>query len=242
MTLYSLQNVHQCYGSREVLHIPTLQIFNGEVLAIVGPSGAGKSTMLRLLAFLEAPSEGHVELRLDPPASVTYDSVTIDVRRQIAMSFQRPLLLSRSVRANVAYGLSLRGCKDDVRVNTMLKQLSLQHLAEAHPHTLSGGETQRVSLARAMLLQPRVLLLDEPTANLDPHNIALIEEFLRQQRRETGVTLVIVTHNIFQARRLADRIALLYDGGLVEVASNETFFNTPSDPRTEAFVAGTLIY
>ncbi len=240
--LYELQQVHKRYGAREVLHVPAMQIHNGEVLAIVGPSGAGKSTLLRLLALLEAPSAGQVALHLDHAPPITVHSASIETRRQIAISFQRPLLLSRSVRANVDYGLRLRGCRDDARVEQMLKQLKLERLAHARPRTLSGGEIQRVSLARAMVLQPRVLLLDEPTANLDPQNIALIEEFLREQQRETALTIVIVTHNIFQARRLADRIALFYDSQLVEIADTQTFFDAPTDPRTQAFVRGTLIY
>ncbi|HML22454.1 MAG TPA: ATP-binding cassette domain-containing protein [Aggregatilinea sp.] len=242
MTLYTLENVRQRYGAREVLCVPSMTIDEGEVLALVGPSGAGKSTLLRLLAFLEAPTMGQVGLHLNGTRPVTFESATIDIRRQIAVSFQRPLLLSRSVRANVAYGLTLRGQKDDARVDAMLERLKLDHLADARPRTLSGGEIQRVSLARAMLLQPRVLLLDEPTANLDPHNITLIETFLQEQRRETGITLVIVTHNIYQARRLADRVALLYEGDLVEVAPKQIFFDTPADARTQAFVSGTLIY
>ncbi|MEL6527146.1 MAG: ATP-binding cassette domain-containing protein, partial [Chloroflexota bacterium] len=104
------------------------------------------------------------------------------------------------------------------------------------------GEMQRVSIARAMILQPQVLILDEPTSNLDPHNIRIIEQFLREQHAMHNTTIIIVTHNIFQAKRLADRVALLYDGALVEVADTETFFENPRDERTAAFTGGHLVY
>jgi tungstate transport system ATP-binding protein len=115
-------------------------------------------------------------------------------------------------------------------------------LANARPRTLSGGELQRVALARALVLEPRVLLLDEPTANLDPANVRLIETLIREQRERAGTTVVLVTHNVFQARRLATRVALLLDGELVETAPAQVFFTAPQDPRTAAFMSGDLVY
>jgi tungstate transport system ATP-binding protein len=115
-------------------------------------------------------------------------------------------------------------------------------LQDAHAHTLSGGEMQRVALARALVLRPEVLLLDEPTANLDPYNIRLIEEMTAHVNQVEGVTVVVVTHNIFQARRLAHRVALILHGRLVEVAPTEQFFDRPEHPQTAAFVRGELIY
>jgi tungstate transport system ATP-binding protein len=159
--------------------------------------------------------------------------------------FQHPVLLNRTVAANVGFGLKLRG-KDnkfiDEAVIDVLGQVGLERLANAPAQTLSGGERQRVALARALVIKPKVLLLDEPTANLDPYNIKLIEQIVAETNREQGVTVVLVTHNIFQARRLAHRTALLLDGQLVEIADNDTFFDHPSDPRTAAFVKGDMIY
>lgn len=240
--LYTLDEVKQIYGPRTVLHIPSLTIERGEVFALVGPSGAGKSTLLRLLALLEAPHQGSVLLHLEDQP-VSYTTASIDQRRQLAMVFQRPALLSRSVYANVAYGLRMRGNRNGENlVRTALERVSLSHLAHAHPHTLSGGEMQRVAVARALILEPQILLLDEPTANLDPHNVRLIETLVSEQHTQYGATVILVTHNIFQARRLATRVAFLLDGELIEVAPAETFFTAPRDPRTGAFLSGDLVY
>ena len=159
------------------------------------------------------------------------------------MVFQKPILLARSVRANVAYGLSLRGQHNiDDRVDSMLERVDMLKLADAPAHTLSGGELQRVALARALILEPRVLLLDEPAANLDPHNVRLIETLLREQHQNHPLTLILVTHNIFQAKRIATRVALLLDGELAEIAPTDSFFDAPQDPRTTAFISGDLVY
>jgi tungstate transport system ATP-binding protein len=115
-------------------------------------------------------------------------------------------------------------------------------MARQQARTLSGGEAQRVALARAMILQPDVLLLDEPTANLDPYNVGLIEDIVRSLNREQGTTIVLVTHNVFQAKRLAHRVALLLEGQVVEIGDVETFFQSPRDPRTAAFVRGEMVY
>jgi tungstate transport system ATP-binding protein len=236
--LYTLTEVRHVYQTRSVLNIPQMTVASGDVLALVGPSGAGKSTLLRLLALLEAPTEGTVSLHLDEHP-ITYLTASIVERRRLAMVFQRPSLLSRSVFDNVAYGLRLRGIRDLQQVESLLEQVKLDHLAHKHVRTLSGGEAQRVALARALVLEPAILLLDEPTANLDPVNVGIIEGIIRELR---GVTVTIVTHNIFQARRLGNRAALLMDGQLVEEAPIDQFFESPHDPRTAAFVSGRFIY
>ncbi|MBT3388787.1 MAG: ATP-binding cassette domain-containing protein, partial [Chloroflexi bacterium] len=121
-------------------------------------------------------------------------------------------------------------------------QVGLSSLARQRARTLSGGEAQRVALARALVLRPEVLLMDEPTANLDPHNIGIIEEIAARLNREQGVTLVLVTHNIFQARRLAARVGFMLDGKLIETAAADKFFESPEDARTAAFVKGDMVY
>lgn len=239
--LYELTGITKRYGPRTVIAIEHLTVLPGEVLALVGPSGAGKSTLLRLLNFLEAPSSG--ELRYCGTGVSHPPGPALAVRREVTTVFQRPVLLSRSVAENVVYGLRLRGERNGATpVARLLDKLGLSPLADAPARALSGGEIQRVALARALILRPRVLLLDEPTANLDPANIAIIEEMIRAENEERGTTIVIVTHNIFQARRLAHRTALMLDGHLVEVAPTARFFECPSDPRTAAFVAGDLLY
>jgi tungstate transport system ATP-binding protein len=147
------------------------------------------------------------------------------------------------VQDNVAYGLQLRRKQEEMgRITAVLQQLGLDELHQAPAHTLSGGEMQRVALARSLILQPDVLLLDEPTANLDPYNIKLIEQIVIQANKELKTTVVIVTHNIFQARRLAQRVALLLNGHLVEVADTAAFFDKPKQAETAAFVQGDIIY
>lgn len=239
--LYQLRRVSKSYDGRRVLTVDRLHIHRGEILAVVGPSGAGKSTLLRLLNFLETPDGGsiHFHDHVFRPG----EPMPVAVRRQITTVFQRPLLLNRSVWANVEYGLKLRGHLDsDERVASALRRVGLAEMARQPARTLSGGEAQRVAVARAMVVEPEVLLLDEPTANLDPYNVGLIEEIVQRLNEEEGVTLVLVTHNVFQARRLAQRVVFLLDGEVVEVSDVETFFASPRDPRTGAFVRGEMVY
>ena len=238
--LYRLRNVGHSYEGRRVLTVDELDIVPGEIIALVGPSGAGKSTLLRLLNFLESPTEGCIEYRGRP-----FDArnpMPLALRREVTTVFQRPLLLSRSVRDNVAYPLHLRGRNGQERVDEALERVGLLPLARQAARTLSGGEAQRVALARALVVEPTVLLLDEPTANLDPYNVGVIEEIVQQLNAERGTTLVLVTHNVFQARRLASRVVFLLNGSVVEVADKEQFFAAPRDPRTAAFVRGDMVY
>ncbi len=239
--LYRLRNVTQAYGKRCVLQIDQLDIYQGEILALVGPSGAGKSTLLRLLNFLETPTSGAIQFGGETFSAD--QSLSLNQRRRVTTVFQRPVLLRRSVYKNVAYGLQLRGRHNaDERIRATLERVGLEALAQQPARTLSGGEAQRVALARAMILEPDALLLDEPTANLDPYNVSLIESIVTELNTTSRTTLVLVTHNVFQARRLAHRVAFLLDGKVVEVNDVETFFKAPSDERTRAFVNGEMIY
>jgi tungstate transport system ATP-binding protein len=251
--IYRLRAVGKAYEQRRVLDVDDLKVYRGEILALVGPSGAGKSTLLRLLNFLEPPSRGSIDFNAPSMApshaergSVRFDAthpMPLDLRRRVTTVFQRPILLNRSVYANVRYGLRLRGAHDSKHlVEESLEQVGLSGLAHQRARTLSGGEAQRVSLARAMVLQPDVLLMDEPTANLDPYNVGLIEDIVRSLNERQGTTIVLVTHNVFQARRLAHRVGLLLEGRIVEVAETEPFFESPQDPRTKAFVRGEMVY
>ncbi|MEK7324040.1 MAG: phosphate ABC transporter ATP-binding protein, partial [Chloroflexota bacterium] len=218
--LYQLNSVKQSYAGRTVLDVERLSVMAGEILAIVGPSGAGKSTLLRLLNFLESPTAGTIlfEGQPVPPRP------PLALVRRVTSVFQRPLLLNRPVRDNVAYGLLLRGETADGRVNEALERVGLTGLAGEAAHKLSGGEMQRVALARALVLRPDVLLLDEATANLDPYNVGLIESIVREQNAMHQTTIVLVTHNVFQARRLAHRAGLLLGGKLIELAPTADFF------------------
>ena len=241
MSIYRLEEVTKKYGARRVLDGISLDVQSGEVLAIVGPSGSGKSTLLRLLNFLEPPTAGRIHFQ-ESEFSATRD-VPLAVSRRVTTVAQRPILLDRTVEANVRYPLSLRHRRDSAGAcAAALAQVGLAELAGQRARTLSGGEAQRVALARAMVIQPDVRLLDEPTANLDPYNVGMIEGTVQALNREHGTTIVLVTHNVFQARRLANRVALLLDGKLVEMAEVKAFFESPEDPRTGAFVRGEMVY
>jgi len=235
-----LEHVTKVYGSRVVLEVERLSLQPGEILAVVGPSGAGKSTLLRLLSFLEAPTTGTLIFHGQPVS--TEKEISLLLRRRVTMVFQRPLLLNRSIEANVHFGLELRGIRRaSDTVITALEQVGLTHLRHQKANILSGGEAQRVALARAIVLQPDVLLLDEPTANLDPYNVGVIENVILQLNHQQRTTLVLVTHNVFQAKRLANRAAFLLDGRVIEDSDAASLFTRPTDPRTAAFVRGEMV-
>lgn len=225
------------YGGRRVVSIDSLSLFPGELVAVLGPNGAGKSTLLRLLNFLEPSSRGEIRwsglpVKFPPP---------LELRREITTVFQDPLLLNTSVRENLGYGLRLRRAFARGRIEAALDRFDLREVAEAPARRLSGGEAQRVALARALLLEPKLLLLDEPTANLDPHSAGRLEAIIREVRAERSTAIVLVSHDLFQARRLADRAGLMLTGRLVEIAERDRFFSHPADPRSAAFLQGEFV-
>ncbi|WP_018461264.1 ATP-binding cassette domain-containing protein [Thermus oshimai] len=206
------------------LEVARFQVFPGEILAVLGPSGSGKTTLLRLLSGLLPLQAGRVEggLRAYLP--------------------QNPPLLRRSVLENAAFGLYLKGVprkEARKRAEALLTRVGLKDKARQPAHLLSGGEAVRLALARTLLVEPEVLLLDEPTASLDPGNTAQIEALLREAAGE-GRGVVLATHDLFQARRLAHRVLFLYLGEAVEEAPAERFFQAPKDPRSRAFLEGRL--
>ena len=238
--LYRLQDARKSYGGSFGLRIPRLDIFSGEVFCLLGPTGAGKSTLLRLLSGLESLSSGEISFE---DRQLSAENFPLGLQRRITMVHQRPLLLSGAVRSNVEYGLRLRRVPERLsKVEEVLELLGLTDLASRSARALSGGQTQLVALARALVIEPDVLLLDEPTANLDPAHVVLLEQVIAEFQRERGATVVWTTHNLFQAKRVADRVALLLNGQVVETASTQTFFDAPSDSRTLDFVQGKMIY
>ena len=163
----------------------------------------------------------------------------------MSMLFQRPAVFSTSVFNNVAYGLVIRRVDKKTIEKKVIDALTLVGLAGCEKQkglTLSGGEAQRMAFARAIVFKPDVLLLDEPTANLDPANVAKIEDIIRKIRSELGTTILMASHNIYQVRRLADRVGILLNGELIEVNSKEQIFTHPNDARSYAFINGEFIY
>lgn len=232
--VYRLHDVERWFGDKCVLRVPELEVQHGECLGIIGPSGAGKTTLLRILAMLDQPTSGQVVYRNVP----FNGSVPIETRREITMVFQRAALLDQSVEQNVSYGLKIRGVSAPERVQTILETLGIAHLASRPALTLSGGEVQRVAMARAMVIQPRVLLLDEPTANLDPDNVAILEQAIARTINELDTTVVLISHNLNQVRRLSDRLVGVIDGELVERGPVEQLVANPQNERLRAFIEG----
>ncbi|MGE5453992.1 MAG: phosphate ABC transporter ATP-binding protein [Methylocystaceae bacterium] len=242
MELYQLHKIVQKYGDHIVLDIPELSLISGQIHGLLGANGAGKSTLLRLLAFLEAPLEGRLQFQ---GQVVKPDVNQLRLRREVCMVMQSPLMFAASVNENVAYGLKVRGIPGREikrRVAEALDIVDLAGYGDRHGTKLSGGEMQRVALARAIVVRPRVLLLDEPTANLDPGSVAQIERLVRRIHEERGVTMVLVTHNFFQAKRLTQQVIFLHQGQLIEQAETTTFFAQPNQELTRDFVSGNLIY
>ena len=238
-TQLRLKNVQKRYGSF-LLDIHELDVHSGEVIGLLGPTGAGKSTLLSLLAGLKRPDQGELAFGDEVFGA---QELRLETQRRMTLVHQRPLLLTGNVHFNVAYGLRLRGQRQRVRlVDTMLRRLGLSALAHQSANTLSGGQTQLVALARALVIEPDLLLLDEPTAHLDPAYVALVEDTIHEFRQERKMTVIWATHNLFQARRVANRSALLLNGQLVEANGTEEFFTNPSDSRTADFVQGRMVY
>jgi tungstate transport system ATP-binding protein len=237
--LYHLTNACRELSPEFSLQIDDWQHSAGQTLCLVGPTGAGKTTFLRVLTGLVELQSGVMEFE---GHAWPQGLAPLDDSRRIALVPQRPVLLSRSVRANLDYGLRLRGIRDDDLLDNLLHRLGLQKLANKSAQTLSGGQVQLVAIGRALAVCPTVLLLDEPTANLDPACVQLVEQILEEWRQRYQTTLIWATHNMFQARRVADRVALLLDGRMVEVAARDDFFQRPVDPRTQDFVNGRMVY
>lgn len=216
------------YGDKEILKSIDLDVARREVFGLIGPSGAGKTTFLRLVDLLERPTSGAVYFDgLDTNAS---EKVRLDIRRRMAIVFQKPTVFDASVYDNVAYGLRVRKEKEaDLhrKVTSALHTVDLSDLASRNARTLSGGEVQRVALARSMVIEPDVLLLDEPTANLDPVATARVEKLISRVIQELNTTVIMATHDMLQGQRLADRIGVLMDGEILQTGNPEEVFSLP---------------
>ena len=213
-------------GDVHLLSDIDLMLGTGAPTVLLGPNGSGKSTLLRLAMGLLAPTSGHITWGgRDAPGE------------RLAMVFQRPVMLRRTAAANIDYALPKR---DDARVTDLLTQVGLATLARRPARKLSGGEQQRLALARALARDPEILFLDEPTASLDPAATKAVEDIV-QRIANAGVKIVMATHDIGQARRLAGGIVFLARGRLVEHAPAQHFFTSPMTPEAAAFLRGDLV-
>lgn len=235
MNFIEIHNLQIRRNDKTALEIPGLSIERGETLTVVGPNGAGKSTLLLALARLLKPSQG--DILYDGKSLRQLDE--LDYRRKISFVFQSPLLMDMSVEQNVALGLKFRGTSKNEtheRVEKWMKQLGVESLAKRRAGQLSGGEAQRVSLARAFVLEPELLLLDEPFAALDPPTHAKLLNDLSSLLKEDNRTAVFVTHNLNEAAQLSSRIAVIVAAALRQVGTARQIKSQPADESVRAFL------
>ncbi|MDE2060188.1 MAG: ABC transporter ATP-binding protein [candidate division NC10 bacterium] len=231
-----LERVTVTYDGMLVLDAPAFEVQEGQTLAVIGPNGAGKSTLLRLLGFLEHPTEGRVLFRGQPVQS--YGNLLV-VRRRMASVFQESLLTDGTVEANVALGLRLRrvdSIEVSRRVQESMATLGIGHLATRRTRTLSGGEAQRVSLARALVLDPEVFLLDEPFAALDPPAREGLLVDLKAILDKRRITTIFVTHDRNEALALSTQVAVMIGGRVLQVDTPERVFAEPINEEVARFV------
>jgi molybdopterin-binding protein len=244
MSLYRLENLCFAFGEKVVLDIPELTIADRKITALTGANGSGKTTLLMLLSTLLRPSSGRVIYR--GKALHTFDGKHADaVRREIGFLLQAPYLFRTTVGKNVAYGLAVRGIAREnrlVRVREALRWVGLEGFENRSHDALSGGEVQRVALARTLVTDPRVLLLDEPLANVDAVSRTIIERVLVEANRQQGVTVLFTTHDLDQAYRLADEVVTLNAGTVVEGTMENVYHGTVCQDDDEwVFDTGQLV-
>jgi len=237
MYLIETKDLCQRYSERDILKNINIQVERGEVFALIGPTGAGKTTLLRLFDLLDTPSSG--KIYFDGSDVSESGKRKLEARRRMAFVLQKPIVFNRSVYDNIAYGLKLRGLKkEDIRqkVANILEMIGLTADKSRNARTLSGGEVQRVAIARAIVSQPELLLLDEPTANLDPNSASKIEGLITEIRRQYNTTIIMATHDMSQGQRLADRIGVLLDGEISQTGNSRDVFTSPRNREIAEFV------
>lgn len=220
-------------GATAIINDIDLTLDAGGITVVMGPNGAGKSVFLRLLHGLLAPAKGTVSWNGSPPDEA--------VRKRQALVMQHPVVMRRSVAANIRFAARLRGLPDiEARIADVLELANLSPLAERAARALSGGEQQRLAMARALVLEPEILMLDEPTVSLDPAAVQMIEALICKAR-DRGTKIILVTHVGGQARRLGDDIVFLHKGRVIEHAPAGRFFKRPASPEARTYLAGKLL-
>jgi molybdopterin-binding protein len=231
-------NINSDLKNLPVIHDISFNVRRGECFVIIGPNGSGKTTLLRLLGLLETPSAGGISYE---GAEITQLSPRkkVDIRRKMAYVRQKPVVLNASVYDNVAAGLQVREYEDaeiETRVSQIIQRIGLKGFEKENARKLSGGEMQRVAIAMNFVISPEILLLDEISANLDPQNNTLLEEFIYELKRDKTKTIIMSTHDPMEAIKFADRIAVLNEGKFSQVDTPERVFTTPKDEFTAQFV------
>jgi tungstate transport system ATP-binding protein len=234
-TNFSLEAIEKDYHTVKALDSVTFNAEGGKIMVIVGVNGAGKTTLLRISAGLEKPDKGSIFFNGE-------HMTDIELRKIATLVFQRTTMFSRSVYDNLAFGLKIRGKKEPEikeKITDALHDVGLKNFEKRKAKRTSGGEQQRIALARAFLLEPKILLLDEPTANLDPHSATIIENAIMKRKRKENI-IIMATHNLSQAKRLGDEIVHVHSGKIIERATPEEFFDNPQNEITRKFINGEL--
>jgi len=235
--LLEVNGIQQRYGDSEVLKDINLGVERGEVFVVIGPTGSGKTTLQRLTGLIDKAASGKIYFSgREVPDS---EKARLELRRRMAVVFQKPAVFNASVYNNVAYGLKIRrikgaGLRD--KVINALETVGLSGYEKRNARTLSGGEAQRVALARAMVIEPELLLLDEPTANLDPVSTSNVENLLSQVIQKLDTTVIMSTHDMFQGQRLAHRMGVLMAGQMLQTGDPREIFSSPQDREVAEFV------
>ncbi|SMP44574.1 ATP-binding cassette domain-containing protein [Anoxynatronum buryatiense] len=231
-----IEHLTKSYDEKKVLDISRLEIDSGCFWGIIGPNGSGKSTLLKIISSLTAPCQSRI----------LYDGLPLNDRLLLDMTlvFQKPYLLRTSVFQNIAYPLQLRHVSSrqlKEQVEEMLTRFQIEHLRDQKAWTLSGGEAQKVALARALVFKPRLIMLDEPTANIDPTSILLLEKQIRIHYETYRPTVLMVTHNLQQTKRMCDQVAFLHEGTLQDAGPLEKVFGGHAHPLVHSFIQQGLI-
>lgn len=230
-----LEKLEKNYRDVNALKAVSLSMQGNKIIVLLGVNGAGKSTLMRLIAGLESPDSGQILFN--------NQKINTKALREIStLVFQKTAMFKMNVHDNLAYGLKIRKMSKDIiskKISENLLEVKLSGFEKRRAKKLSGGEQQRVSLARAFMLNPTILLLDEPTANLDPNSAIIIEKAIISKKSSERL-IIMATHNLNQARRLADEIVHIYNGQIVEAAETEAFFENPKSEISRKFVNGEL--
>jgi tungstate transport system ATP-binding protein len=237
MAFIETVNLGQKREGRDILKNVNLKVERGEICALIGPTGAGKTTLLRLIDTLDKPAAGQV--LIDGVDVTLSENIRLETRRRMAFVLQKPVVFNLSVYDNVAYGLKWRGLNSrqiKEKVSTILETVELTKYSKRNARTLSGGEMQRVAIARAIATGPEVLLLDEPSANLDPVSSSKIEDLITGVIKRDAITVIIATHDMSQGQRLADKISVLVNGEIVQTGNAREIFELPKNREVAEFV------
>jgi tungstate transport system ATP-binding protein len=237
----SLKDIRKSYNGQPILKGCSHVFAQGKLHALIGPNGSGKSTLLRLCGLIEMPDAGEIIFG-EKNAHVGQN---LELRRRLSLVLSKGGLFNTSVLKNASYGLRIRGIGYRERneiTREVLHTVGLWGKRKQNARTLSAGEGQRLAIARSLVITPEIILLDEPTASLDPANTGLIEELISTMIQDRKRTIIMATHNMFQAQRLSDKVVFMHEGELFDEGLTKEFFESPKHEIAYKFISGKLIY